>query len=144
MDSLVGTGSVDPTEDLTLNAEELPRHTRTMEVFKKGEDDRGGKGRPVHLEVSQAAMKDLRQQVVYLSGEVTNLAGKVHPLAAITELAWRRVPGAKHERLGADIDVGYDAVVDKPAANRPIEPEKVLTSLEAYVNHKPLVEKRLE
>lgn len=89
-------------------------------------------------------MKDLRQQVVYLTGEVTNLAGKVHPLAAITELAWRRVPGAKHERLGADIDVGYDAVVDKPAANRPIEPEKVLTSLEAYVNHKPLVEKRLE
>ena len=48
MESLVGTGSVVPTEDLTLNADAPPRHTRTLDVFKKDDD-----ARPIaHLEVS--------------------------------------------------------------------------------------------
>ena len=142
MDSLVGTGSVAATEDLTLNAEGLqfPRHTRTLEAFREGRDD---EGRPAQ-DVSRGALTELRQQVVYLSGELSNVSGKVLPLAAITELAWRRIPGAKHAGLGGDIDVAYDGVVNKPAANRPVEPEKVLSSLEAYVNAKPLVEKRME
>ena len=141
MDSLVGTGSVNPTEDLTLNVEEQPRHTRTLDVLSKQRDENE---RPVHLEVSQAHVKELRQNLVYLTGEVTNLANKVHPLAAITELAWRRIPGAKGVGGGGEIDVELDNLGKKPDPNKPVAPERVLNALEAYVNYKPLVEKRMD
>ena len=46
--------------------------------------------------------------------------------------------------MGGDIDLAYDNVVNKPDPNKRIEPERVLAALEAYVNYKPLVEKRME
>ena len=46
--------------------------------------------------------------------------------------------------MGGDIDVAYDNVVNKPDPNKRIEPERVLAALEAYVNYKPLVEKRMD
>ena len=97
MDSLIGTGSVHPTDNLSLAGpggaalNTLQPELRDPKAAKKraGEEDLVAQ-RLVNLEVDQAGMKDLEQDVIVLQGEVTNLSNKVNPLAAITELVWRK------------------------------------------------------
>ena len=79
--------------------------------------------------------------------EMNRLEEKIKPLQAITELAKKRIPGFSDTLTdGNDIDVDFDNVANKYDKNKkqPIDPEKVLGSLVAFINNKPLLEKHLE
>ena len=105
MDSLIGTGSVHPTDNLSLDGRLGGAALNTLQPVVR--DPKAEKKlakekdvvvqRLVNLEVDQAAMKDLEEDVIVLQGEVTNLSNKVNPLAAITELVWRK---RSEEELG--------------------------------------------
>ena len=79
--------------------------------------------------------------------EMLKLEEKIKPLQSITDLAKKRIPGFSDKLTDSnDIDLDYDNSTSKFDKNKkqPIDPEKVLGSLVAFIGNKPLLEKHLE
>ena len=83
----------------------------------------------------------MRANFLLIQQEVNKLEDKVNPLAAITDLVKKRIPGFNDQEI-AEIDVDFENATTKKRETA--DPEKVLAALDAYVNVKPLTEKRME
>ena len=95
----------------------------------------------MNIDNSSSIYREMRANFLLIQQEVNKLDDKVKPLAAIPDLVKKRIPGFNDREI-AEIDVDFENATTKK--RQTADPEKVLAALDAFINSKPLAEKRME